>query len=145
MVHFQGAIQSPCPLRLTSLLSFTLSCVLFSYLLRVYLLWAALVIGPSSYASIGVPANSFQLTRTGNILKRCVCVCVCEVYYFASVSPYFSGKYTYSLHIYWIQCSLQEVCNGSAHPVCVLGPVLFSHLQMPFTPSFVADDSLELL
>jgi hypothetical protein len=43
---------------------------LFSYLLHVYPLQAALVIEPSSGAPIGGPANSLQLTRSGNVLWR---------------------------------------------------------------------------
>jgi hypothetical protein len=47
-------------------------CLLY-FFLRVYTLEATLAIQPSSGASIGVPTNSLQMARSGNIPKRYIC------------------------------------------------------------------------
>jgi hypothetical protein len=62
------------PIMRTPLLSCTLVYILCLYLLRMYSLRTAVVIELSSGASVGIPWNSLQQTRSGDVSRRCVYV-----------------------------------------------------------------------
>jgi hypothetical protein len=57
---------------LTPFLTCSLMYVMCSYLLHVYHLEVALAGEPSSGVTIGVPATSFELERSGNISILCM-------------------------------------------------------------------------